>query len=139
MLSIVYASSAVKLFTEQEIIKLLEISQRNNEQSGITGMLLYNGGNFIQVIEGPDEAVLALYDTIKRDRRHYKVTLLGQDPIHERQFPDWTMGFQDLKKLSPEQQTRFSSFLVDDFTPEFFQDKPTRAYILLLSFKETMR
>ena len=138
MLSIIYASSAVKLFTEEEILELLEKSQQNNEKSGITGMLLYHDGNFIQVIEGPNEAVVELYNTIKKDRRHHHVTLLGQDPIPERQFANWTMGFRNLKKLSPEAQVRFDSFLTDDFTPSFFKEKPTRAYILLMSFKETM-
>ena len=139
MLSIIYASSAVKLFTNEEIIELLQKSQENNEKIGITGMLLYNDGNFIQVIEGPDDAVRALYNKIKQDSRHDNVVLLGQDPIHERQFPQWTMGFRNLKNLSPADQARFDPFLQDDFTPDFFKAKPTRAYILLLSFKETMR
>jgi hypothetical protein len=64
MLSIFYASAAVRLLSESEIVELLEVSQTNNAREGVTGMLLYNNGNFIQVIEGPDTAVLSLYDKI---------------------------------------------------------------------------
>jgi hypothetical protein len=65
--------------------------------------------------------------------------LLGKDPITERQFPNWSMGFRDVKRLSPAEQTKFNEFLRDEFTPAFFESKPTRAYVMLLSFKETIR
>lgn len=139
MLSIVYASAAVRLLSESEIVELLEVSQANNAREGVTGMLLYNDGNFIQVIEGPDTAVLDLYDKISRDGRHQNIVLLGKDPITERQFPKWSMGFRDVKRLSPAEQTKFNEFLRDEFMPAFFESKPTRAYVMLLSFKETIR
>jgi hypothetical protein len=41
MLSIVYASSAVRLFNRAELIELLEASHKANQEHGITGMLLY--------------------------------------------------------------------------------------------------
>lgn len=138
MLSIVYASSAVRLFTRAELVDLLEASHKANIEHGITGMLLYRGGNFIQVIEGENQEVLQLYENIKADPRHKNVTLLTQDPITTRQFPDWSMGFRNLDKMTDEELAGFSDFLDNDFSPEYFQDKPTRAYILLLSFKETM-
>ncbi|MCB8946072.1 MAG: BLUF domain-containing protein [Ardenticatenaceae bacterium] len=139
VLSIIYASSSIELLTDEQLVAILESSQRNNERLGITGMLLYHDGNFIQAIEGPDEAVLELYEKVKNDKRHRDVTLLGKDPITERQFPTWTMGFKNLNQLSPEDRVRFNQFLVDDLTPEYFQSRPTRAYILLMSFKETIR
>lgn len=139
MLSIVYASSAVRLFDRADLVNLLDISQKANKEHGITGMLLYRGGNFIQVIEGEDEAVLQLYENIKADPRHRDVTLLSQDPIKSRQFPDWSMGFRNIDKMSQSELEGYTEFLDDDFSPAFFKERPTRAYILLLSFKETMR
>ncbi|MAT99488.1 MAG: hypothetical protein CL608_20290 [Anaerolineaceae bacterium] len=138
MLSIVYASSAVRLFTRSELVDLLEVSHTANNTHGITGMLLYRGGNFIQVIEGENEEVLQLYENIKADPRHKDVTLLTQDPITTRQFPDWSMGFRNLDKMTEEELAGYSDFLDNDFSPAFFKDKPTRAYILLLSFKDSM-
>ena len=138
MLSIIYASSAVRLFNRQELVDLLEYSRKMNVENDITGMLLYRGGNIIQVIEGEDEAVKQLYKNIKTDPRHKDVTLLSQDPIAKRQFPDWRMGFRNIDQMSDEELEGFSSFLDNDFSPTYFKDKPTRAYILLLSFKDTM-
>jgi hypothetical protein len=100
--------------------------------------LLYRGGNIIQVIEGEDDDVLQLYENIKADPRHKDVTLLSKDPIINRQFPDWQMGFRNIDKMSEEELSGFSKFLEDDFTPEYFKERPTRAYILLISFRDTM-
>ena len=138
MLSIIYASSAVRLLDRKELVDLLEYSREKNVKYDITGMLLYRGGNFIQVIEGEDEEVLQLYNNIKADPRHKDVTLLSKDPIAKRQFPDWRMGFRNIDQMSAKELEGFSSFLENDFSPAYFKDKPTRAYILLLSFKDTM-
>lgn len=138
MLSIIYASSAVRLLTRTELVDLLESSRKANIVTGITGMLLYRGGNFIQVIEGENEAVLQLYKNIKADPRHRDVTLLSQDPITTRQFPGWSMGFRNIDQLSKQELEGYSDFLDNDFSPAYFKDKPTRAYILLLTFKEHM-
>lgn len=138
MLSLIYASSAVRLFTRAELVELLDNSHKTNSKHGITGMLLYRGGNFLQVIEGEDEAVSQLYENIHADPRHKNVTLLSKDPIKTRQFAEWSMAFRNIDKMSKEELEGYSEFLQDDFTPEFFQSKPTRAYILLLSFKESI-
>ena len=139
MISLIYVSSATRLFNEEELLNLLQLSRSNNEQAEITGMLLYKGGNFMQVIEGPEEAVTALYQKILRDPRHTGIMLLTKEPLKERQFPDWSMGFQNLDKLSPEEIPGYSPFLNEDFTSEVFRANPTRAYIVLENFKKHMR
>lgn len=138
MLSIVYASSAVRLFSRKELVELLDYSREMNVENDITGLLLYRGGNFIQVIEGENDAVMQLYKNIKVDPRHKDVTLLSKDPINKRQFPDWRMGFRNLDQMTEAELEGFSDFLDNDFSPAYFKDKPTRAYILLLSFKDMM-
>ena len=139
MLSLIYASTATKLFAKEELVTLLETSQKNNVKKDITGMLLYRGGNFIQVIEGEADTVLELFETIKKDPRHKDVTLLSQDPIKSRQFPSWSMGFRNIDQMTVAELEGFTDFLSDDFSPEFFKEKPARAYILLLNFKDIMR
>jgi len=138
LISIIYASSAVNLFSEAELIDLLKKSRENNAAEDITGMLLYKDGNFIQVIEGPEEAINRLYQKILRDPRHHHIIQLGKQPIPERQFPDWSMGFRDVNKLSHQELEGFSSFLEEAFTPEYFQRNPIRAYVMLLNFKRHM-
>ncbi len=56
-------------------------------------MLLFRNGYFLQLLEGPDQAVAPKKATIKHDDRHTKVTVLTEELIEERQFPEWTMGY----------------------------------------------
>ena len=68
---LVYASIANEDFSQGQLLELLATSRRNNEQSGITGMLLYNERRFPQVLEGNEAAVSATSARIERDPRHY--------------------------------------------------------------------
>ena len=72
---------------------LLEHARRNNEKAGVTGMLLYKDGNFMQVLEGEERVVQALSAKIGRDPRHEKMVTLLEGPLAEREFSDWSMGF----------------------------------------------
>ncbi len=89
----IYASAACQPFDGAALRGLLENSRAHNEQAGITGMLLYADGSFFQVIEGPAEAVSALFARIAADPRHEQVTRIIEEPIARRRFADWSMGF----------------------------------------------
>ena len=137
-ISIVYASSAVTLFSQEELVTLLKICRKNNERNNITGMLLYKDGNFIQAIEGPEQAVTNLYRKIMQDTRHHSIIQLNNQLIGERQFPGWKMGFGDLNTPALKALDGFTDFLEPSFTPEYFSNNPLRAYIMLLNFKRYM-
>lgn len=117
---------------------LLATSRENNAKLGITGMLLYKDGNFMQVFEGEEEAVRALYEKIRADSRRSGVITLQQVLAEERQFPDWSMGFRNLD--SPELRTvpGYSEFLNTPLTGGEFSADPSRSQRLLLTFKRTM-
>lgn len=93
MLSIIYSSVATRPLGDDDLAALLAQSRRANEQNDITGVLLFRNGYFLQLLEGPDQAVRAKMATIKHDDRHTKVTVLTEEIIEERQFPEWTMGY----------------------------------------------
>lgn len=93
---IVYVSSSSGLLTDDELARLLTLSQRNNRAQGITGVLLYLNGCIIQVLEGPQERVKALYAVITRDPQHSQVTKLFSGPIAHRSFADWSMGYKTM-------------------------------------------
>ena len=77
MFFLIYASSAVKPFLQSELFELLEICRENNTRLGITGMLLYKDGNFMQLLEGEETPVRRLYEKIGSDSRHRgEITLL---------------------------------------------------------------
>ncbi|MFN3587081.1 MAG: BLUF domain-containing protein [Moraxellaceae bacterium] len=94
MLSLVYVSAAAQPFSEAELQALLETSRRNNQRDNITGMLLYRDGDFLQVLEGPEDAVRATYARIGRDRRHGRFIMLDESHIDTRAFNQWAMGFR---------------------------------------------
>ena len=139
LVSAVYVSSSVRKLDDSEILDILRVSQRNNQRRGITGMLLYKDGNFLQVLEGPNSEITELMETVERDNRHRGFIVLTKKPIKDRQFPSWSMAFKDLGALSAEDQASFSPFLADSFLDEDFRSKPDRSYKLLLHFKENIR
>lgn len=92
--SIAYVSAAVRPMSDDDIAALLSSARAKNGRDGITGALLYRGGRFAQIIEGPEEAVRAKLATIGADERHRNMQVMRDQPIRERQFPQWTMGFR---------------------------------------------
>lgn len=91
---LIYVSSAVKPMSEQEIQELLNLAKIKNEQLQITGLLVYRSGNFIQYIEGPQDSIQSLYQSICKDIRHRDMTVLDEGTVNARLFGDWKMGYR---------------------------------------------
>lgn len=89
--SLIYASQSTEEFHEHEIPALLKQVRLANARYELTGMLLYIGGSFLQVLEGQVEMLDAVFSTIRRDNRHTQVTLIAKTAILERAFEGWTM------------------------------------------------
>jgi hypothetical protein len=138
MLFLVYLSSADTLFSPAELHDLLTHIRAKNARLGITGVLLYKDGNFMQLLEGEPDVVRALYTTIQRDPRHHGVLILLQGPLAERQYPDWSMGFRDVNAAEVQSMPSYSEFLNTPLTGEEFASNPSRCQKLLLTFKKYM-
>jgi hypothetical protein len=93
---IVYLSSSKGLYSEADLSHILTKSRSNNPALGITGVLVYLNGSIIQVLEGPEQNVQALYKTISRDPRHGQVITLFAGPVEKRSFEAWSMGYKTL-------------------------------------------
>jgi len=85
-----YISTAPTL-SHDEVNSILASSERNNPVWDITGLLLYNGRNFLQLLEGEEENLVSLMLRITEDPRHSGITLLDRRNIDERACPDWAM------------------------------------------------
>jgi hypothetical protein len=72
---------------------ILTASRANNERVGVTGALLFNRGCFGQVLEGLRDSVETIFERIQQDDRHGDVSLLAFEPVAERAFENWSMGF----------------------------------------------
>jgi len=91
LVRLLYASRAVDC-SASAIESILHQSRERNPGNGVTGVLCYGGGIFLQALEGGRMTVNALYGHILRDPRHKDVVLLHYQEISERRFAGWTMG-----------------------------------------------
>lgn len=85
-----YISTAPTL-PREEVDAILDTSARNNPARGITGLLLFNGRNFLQLLEGEDSEITVLMERINGDPRHSGVSVLDRREIAARTCPDWAM------------------------------------------------
>lgn len=138
LMCLVYVSAASKPMDEGDLLELLRQSRRNNERDGVSGLLLYAGGRFMQALEGEQETVLALYRRIAMDARHARVTTLIKFAIPERSFAEWSMGFANIDAIETEDRTGFSPFLRPTLDDPAYLDSPHQAVRLLQRFKEAM-
>lgn len=99
LVRLLYASRAVDT-SVAAIESILHQSRAHNPASGVTGVLCYGGGIFLQALEGGRMAVSDLYGHIQRDPRHKDVVLLHYEEITERQFAGWTMGEVNMSRVN---------------------------------------
>ncbi len=93
LFSLVYISTAARRVGLNDIEHLLVSAQRRNQTEGVTGLLLYASGSFMQYLEGPQANLARVYAVIKADPLHYGVVDLLRGPVGARLFRDWSMAF----------------------------------------------
>ena len=86
----VYVSTAEQL-SQDDVAAILASCQRNNARWGVTGLLLYNGRNFLQLVEGSGDDLERVMRRIELDSRHHGISRLYDEPVSERACPDWLM------------------------------------------------
>jgi hypothetical protein len=92
LLRLVYTSRASDRCDQNELAHIMATARACNPQVGITGQLLYEQGLFAQWIEGPADAVEALWRKLQRDPRHHRIQLVSAYAIERRSFPQWSMA-----------------------------------------------
>lgn len=136
MFSLVYVSAAVTWFSARELRVLLDQARLSNAQLGITGMLLYKDGNFMQALEGDEREVRALEARIAVDRRHQGMVTLTTGHSPQRQFSDWTMGFYDLNAPAGDLPPGYTEFLDTPLQETAFLPAPRRCIDLMHVFRQ---
>ena len=109
LVRLVYASRAVEAIDQAELMAILKKSKANNPPLGITGVLCFSEGIFLQVLEGGRSAVNQLYNRIATDARHTQVELMVYEEIGERRFAGWSMGQVNLSRLNPALMLKYSA------------------------------
>lgn len=99
MKRLTYISQATPELSLSVVQQIGEVSMRNNQQRGITGVLLFLDGVFFQILEGEPQQIEPLYQKILMDQRHTNVICLKtESQVTERLFPDWAMKIVDLSQ-----------------------------------------
>lgn len=111
--SLTYTSAATRLLSVVELVELIEQIRPKNERLGVTGLLLYSGGNVIQTLEGTSYAVDDVFDAIRADPRHGDVRVVERREVGERSFATWSMGFRNVSAREVAQLQDFGAFARD--------------------------
>lgn len=104
--AICYISNSVDLWQARPLENLFILSKIQNVFRNVTGLLLYNEGTFLQVVEGGKDTIAVLLSKIKRDKRHNQITVMFDRPIKHRIFKSFQTGLvssdneKELKKLN---------------------------------------
>ena len=136
LLRIVYVSTSMPPFTEAGLLELLTHARRTNQGLGITGMLLYKDGNWLQVLEGSAPTVREMFGRIRRDPRHQDVTAVLEEPIAERQFDHWSMGFRNLAGHEADAIPGYTDFMSRGYGRHGFRPDPTGCLDILRLFRD---
>ena len=131
----VYTSVAVAPFGPAQLDQLLAVSRANNELAGLTGILLYKDNNFMQVLEGEQGVVRALVAKIERDPRHQRLVILLEGLIARREFPEWSMAFENLDASPFNRAAGYNDYLNQPIIPPDLEEAPSLARRLVASFK----
>jgi hypothetical protein len=122
------------VFSPADLATLLAECRDKNSKAGLTGMLLYSDGTFFQVLEGDRPVVEALFEKLGKDKRHERVTKIILEPIEERAFAQWTMGYSNISKEELEDIPGLNDFFAQGRS--YMELGVGRAKALLNAFKE---
>ena len=139
MFQLVYSSTETDPFSGPDLVRLLKKSRQNNEKRGVTGMLLYHNGSFLQALEGEEADVRSLADRIAADPRHREMVVLHAARVKLRDFPDWSMGFHNLGAIGIHAIDGDSRFLESPLTAAHFAANPAFAKKLLWEFRSSLK
>lgn len=116
MFRIMYMSYASEPLEDIQLENILEKARLNNFKFNVTGVLIVKGSIFLQCLEGKKEDVLFIYNKILNDERHGNIIDLVEEDIENRLFPNWSMGYRNLKNIDAIKSQKLKDFsMIDDF------------------------
>lgn len=134
LIVLVYVSTATRELSPEELRAMLAGGRRRNTARGVTGLLAYHDGQFMQALEGPADVVDALFARISGDPRHYGILRLLREPLAARQFGDHAMAYRDTQaEALPDGH---SGLLNDGLQADSFRGHPDKVHRLLQIFAD---
>ena len=122
MIRLLYSSKSKSDITGQDIADILATSQKNNQLEDITGILVYGGNLFMQVLGGPELAVLKLYVKICEDERNSLNKIIYISYTDRRMFGDWSMGTIECDPIDYQKIYDLNSRASETVEPDHYRD-----------------
>lgn len=139
MYELLYLSVSPRGLSESELAELLRAARLKNESLGVTGMLLYHDREIMQILEGDEDVVKGLYETISVDKRHSSVAILYQGGIENRSFSQWSMAFKLLDQDSAKElASGFEEYDLEKTPIGMISDSPNRGKKTFLRLRNTL-
>jgi hypothetical protein len=140
LIRLVYVSEGLPGMPWDELRQILTVATTHNARRGITGILCYGSGLFLQALEGDRDVVNQLYAGIQRDTRHANCSLVNVEDIHTRDFAEWSMKYVgwdvDATAQRRELLLRHSSSI--DFDPRTMTGRQALEFLRELSASERL-
>ena len=139
MIRLVCVSTTERLLSQDALLDILRTNAQNHEHDQITGLLVYHNGDFMQVLEGPEDLVGEVMARATAASEKGDVNVLLREEIEERYFDRWTMSFATTRDLAPEDQKHLSDFLERGELPEPGDSASMGFYQVLKAFRSEMK
>ena len=78
--AIAYVSRALPELSAERLQALVDDAARFNKMAGVTGVLLHDGGRFLQYIEGPPDGIDSVYERILQAGEDWEAQRMGHVP-----------------------------------------------------------
>ncbi len=139
MINLIYFSHADRAMSSDDLQELLNRARDRNKTKGITGLLLYQSGYFLQALEGDRESVRALFEKIQADPRHHTMTKIYDQETEERNFKDWQMGFHLVTGKELEGYDGYSEILSTEVATNEIDLANEMTFVTVSLFKQYVR
>jgi hypothetical protein len=118
--SLTYTSRAQLDLGDEDLLAIHESARHFNALNGVTGLLIFDGGRFLQIVEGPEDAVGELVERLRRDTRHSAFEVRDERHVSQRSFPDWAMELVHVGQHGEHARREVTSRLPADASPAVY-------------------
>jgi Sensors of blue-light using FAD len=89
--TLTYTSRARLDLSDEDLAAIHQTARHFNALDGISGLLLFDGSRFLQIVEGSEDAIDNLVERLRMDPRHSAFEVRDERYVDQRSFPDWSM------------------------------------------------
>ncbi|MFG0264983.1 MAG: BLUF domain-containing protein [Rhodopirellula sp. JB055] len=137
---LVYCSVATRPMSVEDLDELLEKCRAKNARLNVTGILLHSSRTreFMQLLEGEQEHIDELMQTIQMDERHTSVDVMYQHEIKSRSFEAWSMAFRPMDDVAPELLKGYTTFNANSLPPALLDGRTSRARSIMTTLSKDL-